>query len=203
MGLIVPSGRFADVKAGVADALGSRGATFVGGLQLTYQLPVLERAIGVALEAGLYPLSSEGSRSMPNDPDFGTLSYRWKSLAVPLVLGLNYRLPLDKLPWWPRLLSLRPEAGFAMVYSRFTTFYKSEAGEIEEPAQSGWALGYLLGLEAALKLGPGELLANVRFMSARTDLGFQQTYSNPQQPWNQHLGDVQGTNVLAGYRFTF
>jgi hypothetical protein len=202
VGTLVPAGRTAEVSvtttAAAAETLAGRAATFAGSLQLSWSPPVLDHAFSVGLEAGFYPLSGAGSLAMPNDPDFGTLTYDWSMRAVPVVLGLSYTLPLRRLPWWPHRLQFAVEAGFVANHTRVTTTYTSGAEPVEASPQSGWALGFLAGLEGALRVGPGDVVLNVRYLDARTDLGLPAAY--PTQPWNARLGDVQGTNVLAGYR---
>jgi hypothetical protein len=215
-GMLVPSGRLNDVKLAATDSLrdaaagklglaDNRGATLPFSVQGIYRLPFLRRAFGIGAEVGIYPLSGKGRRDLPNDPDFTSIAYRWDLVAVPIFIGASYRPPLPELfKWWPLKLRLAPEAGFAAVYSSFTAYYKvGGAEEIGEPAQGGWALGFYLGLEAGWPLGPGDIVANLRYVNARTDLGLPQIYADPPQPWNRGLGDVQGTNVLLGYRYLF
>jgi hypothetical protein len=203
-GVLVPSGRPSDVRLAATDALSpdgmfaNRALSVPGSVEAAYRLPVLGDALEVALEAGLYGLSGGGTRELPRDPDFGSLEFSWRGRAIPLLLGVRGLLPMERLAFWPKRLRLSSQLSFAGVHSSFTTTYASEG--IEAPAQSGWALGFLLGLEAGLALGPGEVLAAVRWVNARTDLGFQSAY--PSQPWNARLGDVQGANVLLGYRYS-
>jgi hypothetical protein len=203
VGALVPAGRYSDVSitttaVNAVETLAGRGATFAGSLQLQWSPPVLGHALAFGVEAGFYPLSGDGSLSMPNDPDFGTLTYGWSMQAVPVIVGASAALPLSTLPWWPERLRFALEAGFLANYARVTTTYTSGADPVIGAPQSGWALGFLAGLEGAFRLGPGQLVVNVRYLGAFTDLGLQTAY--PTQPWNAKPGDVQGTNVLAGYR---
>jgi hypothetical protein len=219
-----------DAAAGKLGLFDHRGATLPFSVQATYRIPWplfapkpppaeegkpapgapprnpwLDRAFAVGVESGIYPLFGKGRREMPNDPDFPVTDYRWEMLSIPIFAGLSYRPALPALfKWWPLKLRLAPEAGFAAVFTSITSYYKvGAAPEVQEPAQSGWALGFYLGLEGAFPVGPGDIVANVRYVNARTDLAFQKIYADPPQPWNQGLGDVQGTNVLAGYRYMF
>ncbi len=141
--------------------------------------------------AGWYPLSSSGSRAFPQDPDFQSLGYSWKANHVPLQLGLEDRLPLAL-----QGVSFFADATFAAIFSSYTATYTAE--NVTDATQDGWALGLGLGVGAAYPLGPGAITAQVRWLNARTDLRLQSLY--PGQPHNAQQGDVQGTNVLVGYR---
>jgi hypothetical protein len=196
LAMLVPAGRTADAVA-AADSASQAGKSVFGSgaLALRYRLPVLERAVSLNLEGGYYRLSGEGKRSFVNDPDFGPeLSYSWKMDAIPVLFGLGWQLPL------PLPVAIVPAAGFAAVHVSAESTYSSASGEVTDAPQPDWALGFYLGVEGSLPLGPGSLLAEVRYMNARTDLGFQELYAGP---YNAEPGDVQGTNLLLGYRFGF
>ena len=200
--LLVPSGRTTDVKVDLSDASpgsvkdASHSATVAFSLALTWGLPFLERALSIRGEAGYYPLSGKGTRDYPNDPDFGSMSYSYKSRSIPLLIGLGYRLPLG-LP-----VEIAPVAGFVAVHSTFTSSWSQGGVTTETMPVSAWAKGFYGGAEAALALGPGVLTGEVRYMNARTDLGLTgvKEYGGA---YNKELGDVQGMNVLFGYRFEF
>lgn len=194
LGLLVPNGRSGDGSSGPdTGTWAKRAATLPVSLQLGWRLPFLERALALVAEAGYYPLSARGVRALPQDPDFGSLAYSWKATQVPLFAGLDYRLPLDL-----QRLSFSASASFAAVWSRYTTTYLAEG--VANSPQTAWALGFGLGAGAQLHLGPGAITADLRYVNARTDLGFRSRY--PAQPYNALKGDVQGMNYLLGYRFS-
>ncbi|HEY3447034.1 MAG TPA: hypothetical protein VGK67_11750 [Myxococcales bacterium] len=195
--LLIPAGKTSSASAAAEGTASASKAVFASGaLALRYGLPFLDRALAIAVEGGYYRLAGSGTRAFVNDPDFGpSLSYSWKSHAVPVLVGLAFRLPI------PIPVAFSPEAGFAAVYVIPTTTYEAPDGtRVSDSPQPAWALGFYVGLEGSLKLGPGSIVAEVRYLNARTDLGFKQLYSNA---YNKDLGDVQGTNVLVGYRFEF
>ncbi len=196
--LLIPAGRTNGVQAD-ASQLGqaieaSRSATVSFALAVGYALPFLERALSVRGEAGIYPLSGEGSREYPNDPDFTRIDYSYSARGIPLTLGLGYRLPL------PLPIEIVPNAGFAAVHTTTTATWTRDGVSTEVAPQAGWAFGFYLGAEVAWRLGPGSLTGELRYMNARTDLGFGDV-AEYGGAFNRELGDVQGTNVLVGYRF--
>ncbi len=196
LAMLIPSGNTAEAVAAAESAAEAGKSVFASGaLALRYRLPFLERALSLNLEGGYYRLSGEGKRTFVNDPDFGPeLSYSWKMDAIPVLFGLGFQLPL------PLPVAIVPAAGFAAVHVSSESTYRSAGGEITDAPQSGWALGFYLGVEGTLQLGPGSLLVEVRYMNARTDLGFQDLYAGA---YNAEPGDVQGTNLLLGYRYAF
>ncbi len=196
--LLIPAGRTTGVQANAAQ-LGqaieaSHAATVSFALAVGYAFPFLERALSVRGEAGIYPLSGDGSREYPNDPDFTRIDYSYSARGIPLTLGLGYRLPL------PLPVELVPNAGFAAVHTTSTATWTRDGVSTEVAPQAGWAFGFYLGAEVAWRLGPGSLTGELRYMNARTDLGFGDV-AEYGGAFNRELGDVQGTNVLVGYRF--
>ncbi|MFN7130811.1 MAG: hypothetical protein ACK4N5_01935 [Myxococcales bacterium] len=194
--LLVPAGRTTGVQANATQQAidASRSATVAFAIAVGYALPFLDRALSIRGEAGFYPLSGEGSREYPNDPDFTRVDYRYSARGIPLTLGLGYRLPL------PIPVEIAPVGGFAAVHTTTTSTWTRDGVSTEVAPQAGWALGFYLGAEAAYRLGPGSLTGEIRYVNARTDLGFRDVkeYGGA---FNRELGDVQGTNVLLGYRF--
>jgi hypothetical protein len=193
LGVLIPTGSPADAvsEIGALAPTGHRTATLPLSLLVGYRLPWLGRDLAVTGEVGWYHLAAKGSRAFPQDPDFTALAYAWTAQHVPLQLGFEYRLPLGLAP-----LSLHVDASFAAVWSTYTTTYTAE--NVTDAAQKGWALGFGVGGGAAYVLGPGEVTFDVRYLNARTDLRLPAAY--PGQPWNARKGDVQGTNLLVGYR---
>ena len=188
------AGRAGNVSA-LADmpAVGQRALVPGGALSLRYRMP-FARALAVAAEGGFTRLSGSGTRAFANDPDFPSgLTYRWQVDQVPLLLGLAWELPLD-VP-----LRVAPLAGGAAVYARSTASYSSDSGTVTNSPQDAWALGFYAGVEFSLPLGPGVVTLEGRFMSVRTDLRLSTLYA----PVNSTPGDLQGANLLAGYRLSF
>ncbi|HEY3452744.1 MAG TPA: hypothetical protein VGK67_40740 [Myxococcales bacterium] len=192
---LVPSGKTSRATAAAdGGTTASKAAFFTGTLGLRYGFPFLDRALSLGVEAGYYRLAGSGTRTFANDPDFGpAMSYRWRSDAVPVLVGLAFRLPI------PIPVKFSPSVGFAAVWVRPVTTYEAPDGtQVADSPQPAWALGFYAGLEVGLKLGPGSLVVEGRYVNARTDLGFKGIYSDA---YNRDLGDVQGANILAGYRF--
>jgi hypothetical protein len=201
LGLLVPAGKPAGVFADpdLSVPLGHRFSTIPVSLQLGYRLPWLSRALSVVAEGGYYPISSTGTRAVPQDPDFGRIDYAYSGRQFPLLIGLEAALPIQiPLPVLERL-SFHAGASFAAVYARYITTYAAES-VMDAPA-SGWALGAAVTGGAAFALGPGAILAEVRWTDARTDLQLRGLF--PSQPFNASKADVVGMSYLAGYRLSF
>ncbi len=196
LALVMPNGQPAGVvQSGDGSPTGKISPSYAGSIEVSY-IPDFGgwHDLSIALSAGYYPLSGNGSRSMPADPDFGNYSWSWNAATIPLTLGVAYRLPFD-IP-----VHLSPEAGFVAAHTSITSSYSQAGGSpTADAAQTGWAYGFYAGAEASLEAGPGEVLLVARYMNARTDLGFQKIYAG--QPFNAQAGDIEGTNVQIGYRF--
>ncbi|MHB1844513.1 MAG: hypothetical protein ACYCWW_06730 [Deltaproteobacteria bacterium] len=196
LALVLPNGQPAGVvQSGDGSPTGKLSPSYAGSVEISY-VPDFGgwHDLSIALSAGYYPLSGNGSRSLPADPDFGNYSWNWNATSIPLTLGLAYRLPLG-IP-----VHLSPVAGFVAAHTSISSSYsQSGGGGVTDAAQTAWAYGFYAGAEGSLSAGPGEILLVARYMNARTDLGFQKTY--PGQPWNAAPGDIEGTNVQLGYRF--
>jgi len=191
---ILPAGRAGNVSAAPdVPAVGTRAVVPGGALALRFRMP-FARSLAVGAEGGFTRVGGTGTRAYANDPDFGPeLSYRWQLEMVPVLLGLAWELPLD-VP-----LKIAPVAGGAAVYTRSTGSYTAGGVTTANAPQAAWALGFYAGLELSVPLGPGAITVEGRFLSARTDLGLKQVYK-----WvNTTPGDVQGANLLAGYRLSF
>lgn len=191
---ILPAGRAGNVSAAPdVPAVGSRAVVPGAALALRFRLP-FARSLAVAAEGGFTRLGGAGTRAFANDPDFGPeMSYRWQLDLVPVLFGLAWELPLD-VP-----LKIAPVAGGAAVYTRSTGSYTSGGVTTTNAPQAAWATGFYAGLELSVPVGPGALTVEGRFLSARTDLGLKQVYGTI----NTTPGDVQGSNLLAGYRLSF
>ena len=193
IGLLVPAGKpEGAVSSGVEFPNAHRAGTVPASLQLGYRLPWLSRKLAITGEAGWYPLSAHGDRSLPQDPDYGHLQYRWSAVQIPLLLGVQYALPFKLFG----RVGFNVSAAATAIWARYTTTYLAE--NVQDAPQKGWALGAAVGAGATWRLGPGALLFDLRYVDARTDLGLRSSY--PTQPYNAKSGDVQGTNFLAGYR---
>lgn len=198
--LLIPAGK-TEGAAALPDTRAEAGRFPFGSFALAfrYSLPWLDRSFALAAEAGVYRLSGEGKRGFANDPDFGPeVSYAWKTWAWPLLLGGAYRIPA----FLPLPLDFTATAGFAAVFVTSESTYTAPAtgAQVADAPQEGWALGFYLGAEASLRLGPGSVVGELRYTNARTDLGFQEIYRTV---YNAQRGDVEGTNLVVGYRYAF
>lgn len=196
---ILPAGRAGNVSA-LPDvpATGARAVVPAGALAVRYRMP-FARSLAVAAEGGFTRMGGAGTRTFTNDPDFPSgLTYRWQLDQVPVLLGLAWELPLD-VP-----LRVAPVAGGAAIYTRSTGSYVSDGGTVTNSPQEAWTLGFYAGVEFSLPLGPGALTLEGRFLSARTNLGLTGLEANAfYESVNTTPGDLQGANLLAGYRFSF
>lgn len=198
VGLLVPSGLPTNTAAEPEQPIpgGSKALTFAATLAARYVLPFAQRAFSAALELGWYPLEGSGQREFTNDPDYGpTLKFSYAAVNVPIQLGVAYRVPVT-LP-----VALAASMSLVLNHSAFTTTYtRSDGTTLANATQTGWAVGFALGADAGYALGPGEVAAWLRYVNARTDLAFKSIY---QDAYNRDLGDVEGVNVLVGYRYAF
>ena len=192
---ILPAGRAGNVSAAQdVPAVGTRAFVPGGALALRYRMP-FARSLALAVEGGFTRLGGNGTRAYANDPDFGPeLYYRWQLEQVPVLYGLAWELPLD-VP-----LKFAPVAGGAAVYTRSTASYTAGGATTTDAPQEAWATGFYAGLEISLPVGPGAVTLEGRFISAQTDLGLSKVYGGT---INAKPGDVQGSNLLAGYRLSF
>ena len=198
LALVLPNGQASNVvQSGSALPTGSYSPSFAGSLEVSYA-PSFGgwHDLSFVASGGYYPLSGNGGRSLPADPDFGTYSWNWNATTIPITLGLAYRLPIAL----PIPLHFSLHAGGLGAYTTFDSSYAQNGGApVADAPQSAWAWGFYAGAEGSYDLGPGEILLVAHYMSARTDLGFQKVYSG--QPWNATPGDIEGTNIQVGYRF--
>ena len=198
---LMPAGRAGNVTAAPdLAAVGQRAVVPGGALSLRYRLP-FARSLALAAEGGFTRMGGSGTRAFANDPDYPNgLAYRWQLDQVPVLLGLAWELPLE-VP-----LKVSPLAGGAAIYTRSTASYSSDAGALSNSPQEAWALGFYAGVEFALQLGPGSVTVEGRFLSVRTDLGLHRAdlgLSKFYSAVNTTPGDVQGSNLLVGYRLSF
>ncbi len=194
--LFLPSARTGAGSVSVAAPAADRAVGGAGAFEISYAPPFLKNALSLRAAGGISPLGAEGTASLPADPDFGTFTYAWSQLLVPLTLGVHYDRPLGSL-LDASPLGLAVGAGGAAVFTRSTTTYEKDGVAIENATQTSTALGWYLGLEATWSLGPGVLLAEYRFVSARTDLGLPEIYGDHLNP---QAGEVQGSFAYLGYR---
>lgn len=192
--LVIPVGRVGATTASLDGATTTtRSVAPAVALAIRYRLP-FARSLMVAAEGGYSRLWGAGSRQLSNDPDFGTSAdWTWKMDLIPLLLGLAWELPID-LP-----VKFAPVAGGAAVFVSAQSTYGATDAVANSP-QPGWALGWYAGLEVSVAVGPGVIALEARYLGARTDLGFPKLYG---KTVNGSPGDVQGTQVFAGYRFSF
>ena len=157
------------------------GAMVVGGLELDFALPVLERKLVLALSATITRPSAAGSGT---DTRVGG-EYEWDLAVTELKLGLDlvYR-------FFPQDRALVPYLGVGPILH----FMKSTETTTLAPGdntEQGTAVGFEVVGGADYRLGPGLLLGEVRYVWSKLD----------------HLwtGETNAGNVViaVGYRLVF
>ena len=193
--IVIPVGKTGATSASLDGATtNSRSVAPAVSLAVRYRLP-FARSLMVAAEGGYSRLWGAGSRQLSNDPDFGaSADWTWKMDLIPILLGFAWELPIG-LP-----IKFAPVAGGAAVFVSSQSTYGAADAQVANAPQSAWALGWYAGLEASVAVGPGAIALEARYLGARTDLGFPRLYG---KTVNGSPGDVQGTQVFAGYRFSF
>ncbi len=197
--LLITSGKPSSTKlsAGESSPSGSTGLAIPLLLSAKGYLSVTDMlSIVPGIEIGWFRLSGDGTLELPNDPDFNNLGYSWTIDSLPIFLGVSAMLkPLADLP-----LYLSAGGGFAAVYAWAESTVEKEGHKVTSAVQSDWGVGWYLGIEAAWVLGPGRFTLEYRYSSVRTDLKLQDIYGGP---FNEELGDLEGSNLLLGYRLDF
>lgn len=206
LGGLVFAGRTNDalIGAGLLPSA-NRGFTVPTMLEARWRPTESLPELAATFEAGLFPKSGAVMRELPFDPDFKATTSSYFILAVPLALGVTYDLPF-KLNFDTIGFALR--ASLLGQYTRSTGTWTTGGVTVENATQSGFALGWLAGAEMTVLAGPGAVVVDLRYAQAFTDLGLRTAYAangaQAEQPYNRAaMGDVQGTNVLAGYRLLF
>jgi hypothetical protein len=92
----------------------------------------------------------------PYNPEYAKVRHTAYSLAIPLILKANFRT---------RMVRFAPFAGlYAFLPLGKADYAKKPTGETGSYAWSASVpLGYVAGLEAAMRCGPGLLLADIRY----------------------------------------
>lgn len=192
-------------RAGDA-TIGANGVTTAGrGLTIPVAFEIrvhptdVVPGLGLAFEAGFFPKSGAVTRSLAQDPDFAQASSTWSMVAIPLSVGLSYDIGITEG------ISIGVRAAGLAQYVRSSTSWTSGGATVSGATSSAFALGWLAGAEAAFKAGPGAVVVDARIAQALTDLGMKDAYAQQgvqaEQPWNRAApGNVQGLNVLVGYR---
>jgi hypothetical protein len=157
------------------------GAMVVGGLELDFALPVLERRLVLALAATITRPSAEGDGT---DPRAGG-AYEWDLAVTELKLGLDlvYR-------FFTAERALVPYLGAGPIVH----FLKSAETTTLAPGENteqGAAFGFEVVGGLDYRLGPGLLLGEVRYV-----------YSKLDHLWT---GETNAGNVVValGYRLVF
>ena len=201
--LIVPMGKTGSPSFSSSD-LSAEGAKSVTGAILlsgkVFGLPDPVQDLGILLEIGWYHYGLEASRANSADPDFTAFKYTTSVHILPVHIGPVYRLPVEKVLPLPLGIETYVHGGFVYQYIWSTTTYTEDSLTVEDATQSDSGFGYFLGAEGSLPLGSGLVTAGLRYTSARTDLGFKDTYDNV---YNDELGETGGTSILVGYSMAF
>lgn len=144
-------------------------------------------------ELGLVHSSLTRDRRLSRDGAFVTESLRSTLLAVPLALGFTIHLPIgDAVGFRLRL------GGIAALARSSSARAEPPQPLVEEPLQSGLALGATAGLAFEVKAGPGRLSLEGRWLLLRSDHGLPGALPPP--PSGVQHGDLGGPQLLAGYR---
>ncbi len=195
--LFVPAARTGPGELRVGEASVERAMSWAGALDLLYSPPVLGNALSARLEAGYSPLAGVGEASFPADPDFDAFQYSWDQNLIPITLGIHYEQALA-LPVGS--LYLAGGAGGAVVPLQSVTTYEKDGTSVQDAPQTAVATGFYAALEMGWRLGPGLVLGEYRFVLAKTDMNFRETYGGH---INTYAGEVQGSLIRLGYRIDF
>ncbi|MCX7958380.1 MAG: hypothetical protein N3B13_04970, partial [Deltaproteobacteria bacterium] len=119
------------------------------------------------------------------DPQLGLFDYSFSITNIPLFIGAEYSLPLNKLP-----VGIYVNGGYAMVFSYSTS--KVFEGETYT---DGIAYGYYLGAGSDISLGYGFIITEFRFSSAYLKYDTKIDSGT--------AGNIGGTNFYVGYKLVF
>ncbi len=147
-------------------------AAFVGELELGYNLPFMDRALGVFLSGQYVAPSMQGDGIVdpygfgPGDPSRlpGEASYTLEQQQAVMTLGLIYRVPLS-IPMF------RPYGAIGGRYLMMKTAISGEAGG--EPfgtnEETAGVFGMYGALGGELYLGPGAVLLEMQWSRAHVE----------------------------------
>ena len=194
-------------KAKLDNALSGDGVKGAGGgalLQLSWMIPVdgstWNRAFGFEADVGYNVTATNGTipftqyQTKDGETSLVTTKYDYDSVihVVPFSLGVRSRLPLPELP--VRIdLSAGGSGLWGMSVAQASVDETSVAFAIDNTS-TDMAWGFYAEGGVAWLVGPGELCASYRYMSAYLD--FEHPLQNPGP------GDLGGHHLLVGYRFT-
>ncbi|HEX2733872.1 MAG TPA: outer membrane beta-barrel protein [Polyangiaceae bacterium] len=184
----------AKLGGGFAQPFNQLGSSFVGELEFGYNLPFLERSLGVFLSGQYNSPSTEKSGLVDEMGPKGAsrvpaeYGYTLTQTQAVLTLGAIYRIPL-KLP------SIRPYVALGGRYYMMRTEIdgsvtpsKGEALPFGTNDETGSTFGFYGALGAEYYLGPGGILLEIQTGQASTD---QFILRNT---------NVSTLNVAVGYR---
>ena len=194
-------------KAKLDNALTGDGVKGAGGgalLQLSWMIPVAgstwNRAFGFEADVGYNVTATNGAipftqyQTKNGETALVTTTYAYDSVVhvVPVTLGVRSRLPLPELP--VRIdLSAGGSGLWGMSIAQASVDDADVAFAVDNTA-TDMAWGFYGEGGIAWLLGPGELCASYRYLSAYLD--FEHPLENPGP------GDLGGHHLLVGYRFT-
>jgi hypothetical protein len=189
------------------NALTGDGLKGAGGgvlVQVSWMAPLpgstWNRAVGVEADVGYQALPTQGTipfsqyQTRDGQTVLVTTNYVYDSIVhvVPVTLGVRSRLPLPALP-----VRIDLSAGGAGLWGLSVAQARVDGADVAfavDNAASDIAWGFYLEAGVAWSLGPGELCAGYRYLSAYLD------FEHPAQ--NPGPGDLGGHHLLVGYRFT-
>jgi hypothetical protein len=128
-------------------------------------------------------------------PVFGNARYTSYSLMFPLILKVNFK---------PRGFHLAPFGGvYAFLPLGNTRYQRNPGGEQRTLSWSAAApLGYTLGLEGSRRLGPGLLIADIRYTGDFSAITLHNAKNTATSTENMSYGR-NGLSVTLGYAFGF
>jgi hypothetical protein len=127
-------------------------------------------------------------RGLSLDDQIYNVKYSSLSLMIPLLLRMNFR---------PGSMRLSPLAGLYMIFPLGGVRYReSKDGSVRSYAASfSVPLGFTLGFEGAVKFGPGEVFADLRYNG---DFGMVNISDPDKTKYRRHV-----VSITLGYEFGF
>jgi hypothetical protein len=171
-------------RLGVLVPTSKLGTNVMGGVEVDYATPVLDRRLVIALDASFARPSHSGTVMSTQLPAPGDLGYTVQQLEVVLGLTANYRIFDDSHALVPRL-----GAG--------PLIHLLKTSETTNPSYSGannsqqTKVGFELTAGVDYKAGPGFLAGDLRFLYSSLDTPIT---------GGSNAGSLA---IAAGYRFVF
>jgi hypothetical protein len=163
---------------------GAQALVMEGGMSGAFRLnPLLALQVELFLSADTVVYRGLNSRDVIFNVKYNSLS-----LMIPVLLRLNFR---------PGIVRLSPLAGvYAALPLGNTRYHESRTGADRSYAASfSVPLGFTLGFEAGIRLGPGEIFSDLRYNG---DFGMVSINDQDQTKYKRHI-----FSITIGYEFGF